>query len=46
MKKLGGQKHNQQNLHVIGGMQPNYLEVYSPHSPQFCYHWLQMVEKK
>jgi len=26
-----GQKHNQQNLHIIGEMQQNYLWVYSPH---------------
>jgi len=23
LQKLGKQKHNQQNLHIIGGMQPN-----------------------
>jgi len=38
LHELGKQKHNQQNLHIIGGMQPNYLGVYSPHPLQVCYH--------
>jgi len=44
-KVNGGQKHNQQNLQIIGGIQPNYLGVYSSHLPQICYHLLQVIEK-
>jgi len=46
MQKLGGDTSiNQQNVQIIGGMQPNYLRVYTSHPPQVCYHWLQVVEK-
>jgi len=31
-------QNNQQNLQIIGEMQLNYFDVYSPHPVQVCYH--------
>jgi len=37
--------NNQQNLQIIERCNRINLGVHSPHPPQVCYHWLQMVEK-
>jgi len=34
MQKLWDKSNNQQILRIIGGMQPNYLRVYTPHPPK------------
>jgi len=31
-----GKSINQENIQIIGGMQPNYLGVYFPHPPRVC----------
>jgi len=44
--KCINQQNNQHNFHIVVGMQPNYLGIYTPHPHQVCcYHWLHVREK-